>query len=68
MPRGGAGRKSMSLSLTISDLRQRPEFLDTAAERIGQAWWRDGHPLDTISEPDAREYAGDAGARSANIS
>jgi GNAT superfamily N-acetyltransferase len=38
------------MSLTISDLRQRPEFLDTVADRIWQAWWRDsGHPLDYIS-------------------
>jgi N-acetylglutamate synthase-like GNAT family acetyltransferase len=50
MPRGGGGRKSMSLSFTISDLRQRPEFLDTVADRIWQAWWREtGHPLDYIA-------------------
>jgi GNAT superfamily N-acetyltransferase len=50
MPHGGAGRKSMSLSFSISDLRQRPEFLDTVAMRIWQAWWRDtGHPLDYIA-------------------
>ena len=37
-------------SFTISDLRQRPEFFDTVAERIWQAWWKaDGHPLDYIS-------------------
>jgi N-acetylglutamate synthase-like GNAT family acetyltransferase len=30
--------------------RSRPEFLDTVADRIWQAWWRDsGHPLDYIS-------------------
>jgi N-acetylglutamate synthase-like GNAT family acetyltransferase len=35
---------------TISDLRQRPAFFDTVAERIWQAWWKDGgHPLDYIS-------------------
>ena len=40
----------MSPTFTISDLRQRPEFLDTVADRIWQAWWRDsGHPLDFIS-------------------
>ena len=40
----------MSLAFTISDLRQRPEFLDTVAERIWRAWWRDsGHPLDYIA-------------------
>jgi GNAT superfamily N-acetyltransferase len=37
-------------SFTISDLRQRPEFFDTVADRIWQAWWKDGgHPLETIS-------------------
>src|SRR5260370_3379162 len=47
---GGAGRKSMPLSFTISDLRQCPEFFDIVADRIWQAWWRaDGHPLDYIS-------------------
>jgi GNAT superfamily N-acetyltransferase len=40
----------MSPTFTISDLRQRPEFLDTVADRIWQAWWRDsGHPLSRIS-------------------
>ena len=40
----------MSLPFTISDLRQRPEFLDTVADRIWQAWWKaDGHPLGYIS-------------------
>jgi N-acetylglutamate synthase-like GNAT family acetyltransferase len=40
----------MPRSFTISDLRQRPEFLDTVAMRIWQAWWRDtGHPLGYIS-------------------
>jgi N-acetylglutamate synthase-like GNAT family acetyltransferase len=35
---------------TISDLRQRPEFFDIGADRIWQAWWRDGrYPLDYIS-------------------
>jgi GNAT superfamily N-acetyltransferase len=38
------------MPLTISDLRQRPEFLDTVAMRIWQAWWRDyGYPLDYIA-------------------
>jgi GNAT superfamily N-acetyltransferase len=37
------------MSFTISDLRQRPEFFDTVAERIWRAWWKpDGHPLDHI--------------------
>src|ERR1700704_4607510 len=39
-----------AIPFAISDLRQRPEFLDTVADRIWQAWWRDsGHPLDYIS-------------------
>ncbi|MGB8401802.1 GNAT family N-acetyltransferase, partial [Bradyrhizobium sp.] len=38
------------MSFTISDLRQRPHFVDTVADRIWQAWWRaDGYPLDYIS-------------------
>src|SRR5260370_30272962 len=50
MPRDGAGRKSMSLPFTISDLRQRPQFFDAVADRIWQAWWEaDGYPLDHIS-------------------
>jgi GNAT superfamily N-acetyltransferase len=40
----------MSLAFTISDLRQRPEFCDTVADRIWQAWWEpDDYPLDFIS-------------------
>ena len=40
----------MSHPFAISDLRQRPRFFDTVAERIWQAWWKaDGHPLDYIS-------------------
>ncbi|MGO8909407.1 MAG: GNAT family N-acetyltransferase [Bradyrhizobium sp.] len=40
----------MSLSFTISDLRQCPQFFDTVADRIWRAWWQaDGTPLDTIS-------------------
>jgi GNAT superfamily N-acetyltransferase len=43
-------RKNSAMSFTISDLRQRPEFLNTVADRIWQMWWRDsGHPLDYIS-------------------
>ena len=38
------------MPFTISDLRQHPEFFDIVADRIWQAWWRDGgHPLDYIS-------------------
>src|SRR6266404_4021660 len=40
----------MSLAFTISDLRQCPEFFDTVAIRIWQAWWEaNGTPLDYIS-------------------
>jgi GNAT superfamily N-acetyltransferase len=40
----------MSLPFTISDLRQRPEFFDTVANRIWRAWWEaEGFPLDYIS-------------------
>jgi N-acetylglutamate synthase-like GNAT family acetyltransferase len=50
MSRDGAGRKSMSLAFTISDLRQRPEFFDTVAMRIWQAWWEpNGMPLHYIA-------------------
>ncbi len=42
--------KEQQLPFTISDMRQRPEFFDTVAMRIWQAWWKpDGHPLDYIS-------------------
>jgi GNAT superfamily N-acetyltransferase len=48
MPRDGAGRKSMAF--TISDLRRRPEFFDTVADRIWREWWEaEGHPRDYIS-------------------
>jgi GNAT superfamily N-acetyltransferase len=41
----------VSLPFTISDLRQRPEFFDTVADRIWQAWWQaGGTPLAYISE------------------
>ena len=40
----------MSLPFTISDLRHCPEFFETVADRIWQAWWKPhGHPLDYIS-------------------
>jgi predicted N-acetyltransferase YhbS len=33
----------------LSDLRRRPEFLDTVADRVWRAWWRPyGHPLSRI--------------------
>ena len=39
----------MPLAFTISDLRQQPEFFDSVADRIWQAWWQpNGYPLDTI--------------------
>jgi N-acetylglutamate synthase-like GNAT family acetyltransferase len=41
---------TMPLPFTISDLRQRPAFFDTVADRIWQAWWKpDNHPLDLIA-------------------
>ena len=41
---------AMPLPFTISDLRQRPAFFDTVADRIWQAWWKpDNHPLDLIA-------------------
>jgi N-acetylglutamate synthase-like GNAT family acetyltransferase len=50
MPPDGAGRESMPLAFTISDLRQRPELFDTVADRIWQAWWKaDGTPPGYIS-------------------
>jgi GNAT superfamily N-acetyltransferase len=40
----------MPLPFTISDLRQRPEFFDTVADRIWRAWWKDARvPLDHIA-------------------
>lgn len=37
------------MTVTISDLRQRPDFFDTVADRIWRAWWkRHGVPLDYI--------------------
>src|SRR5260370_7971177 len=46
---GGRHMKA-AIAFAIYDLRQRQEFLDTVADRIWQAWWRDsGHPLDYIS-------------------
>lgn len=41
----------MTPDLTISDLRQVPEFFDTVADRIWQAWWkRHGVPETYIVE------------------
>jgi GNAT superfamily N-acetyltransferase len=40
----------MPLPFTISDLRQRPEFFDTVADRIWRASWKEsGTPLEYIS-------------------
>ena len=40
----------MSLTPTISDLRQKPEFFDTVADRIWRAWWEpNGVPLAYIT-------------------
>lgn len=41
----------MDHKFSISDLRDRPEFAETVADRIWNAWWRDdGHQLDFIQE------------------
>jgi GNAT superfamily N-acetyltransferase len=49
VPRDFAICKSMPLACSISDLRQRPEFFDSVADRIWRAWWEpNGHPLATI--------------------
>lgn len=38
------------MTFQISDLRQRPEFFGTVADRVWRAWWRpDGHPLERIT-------------------
>ena len=38
------------MAFIISDLRQHPEFFDTVADRIWQAWWEpQGYPLGYIS-------------------
>lgn len=38
------------MPLTISDLRDRPEFFDQVADRIWRAWWQPrGHPLERIT-------------------
>jgi GNAT superfamily N-acetyltransferase len=47
-------RQSMVSALpppfTISDLRQRPAFFDTVADRIWRAWWKpDNYPLGHIT-------------------
>src|SRR5579859_5711855 len=40
----------MSLTFTLSDLRQCPQFFDIVADRIWRAWWQaDGTHLNTIS-------------------
>lgn len=38
-------------NIVISDLRERPEFFDSVAERIWQQWWKDrGCPLAYIAD------------------
>jgi GNAT superfamily N-acetyltransferase len=45
-----AEREPMPPPFVISDLRQRPEFLGTVADRLWQSWWRDSaHPLSFIA-------------------
>jgi GNAT superfamily N-acetyltransferase len=39
-----------TISFAISDLRERPEFFDTVADRIWRASWKDaGYPLEYIT-------------------
>jgi GNAT superfamily N-acetyltransferase len=39
----------MPLAFTLSDLRQQPQFFDSVADRIWQAWWEpNGYPIDFI--------------------
>lgn len=46
--------------MQISDLRQRPEFFDTVADRVWRAWWRPrGVPLERISDGLAHAVKGD---------
>lgn len=41
----------MASDFTISDLRERPEFFDTVADRIWRAWWEPrGLPLKHIAD------------------
>jgi GNAT superfamily N-acetyltransferase len=41
----------MSFPFSISDLRQRPDFFDTVADRIWRAWWQPrGHPASHVSD------------------
>ena len=41
----------MPLAFTISNLRRQPEFFDSVADRIWQAWWQpNGYPLAYIEE------------------
>lgn len=50
----------MSPDLTISDLRHVPEFFDTVADRIWQAWWkRHGVPEAYIVERLRENMKGD---------
>lgn len=38
------------MDFTVSDLRHRPQFLDTVADRIWRAWWEpNGHSLESVS-------------------
>jgi GNAT superfamily N-acetyltransferase len=40
----------LAANVSISDLRERPEFFGTVADRIWRAWWKDsGQPLDYIA-------------------
>ncbi|MDQ8730726.1 GNAT family N-acetyltransferase [Bradyrhizobium sp. LHD-71] len=48
------------MTLQISDLRQRPEFFDTVADRVWRAWWKPaGKPLEQVSSGLAEMMKGD---------
>jgi GNAT superfamily N-acetyltransferase len=48
------------LTFEISDLRQRPAFFDTIADRVWRAWWRSsGVPLERVSNSLAEMMNGD---------
>ena len=48
-PRHRVFQKAFGVKITISDLRERPEFFDTVADRIWSTWWeRRDFPLSYI--------------------
>jgi GNAT superfamily N-acetyltransferase len=48
-------------SFVVSDLRERPEFTETVADRVWRAWWRGkGYPLEYIEGRVAENLNGTA--------